>query len=184
MIEDSASWVAVFGSGGEVVVATGLLGMLALAVAAAAPSSRLLVGATGLSLALVLGVTVVPSGGWRQFAVAPSALDSIAANLRPRPGDLTAWAHAADGPPNVALFVPLGLSLALLLRRPLLAAVLAIALSLVVESYQASLTTRVGSFADVVANGLGALVGAALATVLLAAQGVRSHGRSRVQPGR
>jgi VanZ family protein len=184
VIEESASWVAVFGNGGAVLAAVLLLGLLAVTVAVLAPSSRVLVGATGLSLAAVLGVTVVPSGGWRQFALAPAALDSIAANLRPRPGDLTAWAHAADGPPNVALFVPLGLSLALLLHRPLVAAVLATALSLLVECYQASLTTRVGSFADVVANALGALLGASVATLLLVVHRGWSNGRPRVQHGR
>jgi VanZ family protein len=62
--------------------------------------------------------------------------------------------------------------------------VLAVALSLLVEGYQAALTTRVGAFADVVANGLGALLGAAVATLLLAVPAVRSAGRARVQPGR
>jgi len=169
MIEESASWVAVFGSGGAVPLTTVLLAMLALAVGGLARRSRGLVAATGVSLAVVLGLTVVPTGGWPRFAVAPNALASVVANLQPRAGDLTAWARTYDGPPNVALFVPLGLCLALLLRRPLLAALLAVALSVTIECYQASLTTRVGSFADVVSNGLGALVGAALAGALLAA---------------
>lgn len=161
-------WMALVGRSGTVLAATSMLALLALAVAVLAPSSRLLVAGTGLSLAAVLGVTVVPTGGWRQFALTPGALDSIVANLRPQAGDLTAWAYASDGPPNVALFVPLGFFLALLLRRPLAAAVVAVALSLAIECYQAALTTRVGAFADVVANGLGALAGAAVAALLLA----------------
>jgi VanZ family protein len=169
MIEHSAGWVAVFGSGGAVPLTTVLLALLALAVGASARRHRGLVGATGVSLALVLGLTVVPTGGWPRFAVAPDALDSVLANLAPRPGDLTAWADTYDGPLNVVLFVPLGLCLALLLRRPLLAVLVSVALSLTIECYQASLTTRVGAFADVVSNGLGALVGAALAGALLAA---------------
>ena len=75
--------------------------------------------------------------------------------------------HAGDGPLNVLLFLPLGFFLALLLRRPLTAALLCVVLSLAIECYQSSLTTRVGSFADVVANGLGAVLGALAATVIL-----------------
>jgi hypothetical protein len=156
------------GGGGAVLATTGLLALLAVAAALLAPSSRPLVAATGVSLAGVLGLTVVPTGGWARFGITPAARDSIATNLRPLPGDLTAWAHAPDGPPNVALFVPLGLCLALLLRRPLTAVLLAVALSVAVECYQAALTTRVGAFADVVANGLGAFLGAALGGAVLA----------------
>ncbi|WP_369138402.1 VanZ family protein [Modestobacter versicolor] len=172
MIEESLGRMVLTGSGGAVLATTGLLAVLALAGAALTPPSRspsvrLLVAGTGLSLAVVLGLTVVPTGGWQRFGVAPGALDSIARNLRPLPGDLTAWTHTSDGPPNVALFVPLGLFLALLLRRPLAAAAAAVVLSAAIECYQAALTTRVGAFADVVANGLGGLLGAALAGVLL-----------------
>jgi glycopeptide antibiotics resistance protein len=67
----------------------------------------------------------------------------------------------------VLLFLPLGFFLALLLRRPITAAVSCVALSVAIECYQSSLTTRVGSFADVVANGLGALVGATAAALIL-----------------
>src|SRR4051794_33273362 len=73
-----------------------------------------------------------------------------------RSGDLTAWAHAADGPLNVVLFVPLGFLLDLLLRRPVRAAPACAALSLGIEGYQAALTSPGGAFADVVANSLGA----------------------------
>lgn len=168
-VRGSAGWVALFGNGGAVLGTFLLLGALACAVAAFSRSSRLLAAATGLALAAALALTVVPTGGWSAFALAPDALGSIRANLAPQPGDLSAWAYASDGPPNVTLFVPVGLSLALLLRRPLVAVVAATALSLAIECYQASLTTRVGSFADVVSNGLGAVLGAALAALLLAA---------------
>jgi len=151
------------------VLATILLGtVLALMVAGAAQHRRVLVALTGTSIAVVLGVTVVPSGGWRSFAVESDALRSIAVNVRPGPGDLTAWTQAGDGPLNVLLFVPLGGLLALLLRHPLAAAAASSALSLAIECYQASLTTRVGAFADVVANSLGAALGAAAAGLVLA----------------
>jgi hypothetical protein len=156
--------------------------MCALLAGAVVRSRRLLTVLTGLALAVVLGVTLVPVGGWQHLAVEGDALHSIAVNVRPAPGDLTAWLHAADGPPNVVLFVPLGFFLALLLRRPVLAAVASAALSLAIECYQASLTTRVGSFADVVANGLGALIGASAAWLVLGVL-ARRRRRARRLPG-
>ena len=150
------------------VMATIVVGVaLALMVAGVARSRRVLTALTGSSLAVVLGVTVVPSGGWSDFALEPGALRSIAVNVRPAPDDLTAWTTNGDGPLNVVLFVPLACSLALLLRRPLLAAAAGVVLSLAIECYQASLTTRVGAFADVVANSVGALLGAGAAALAL-----------------
>ncbi|GAA1511551.1 VanZ family protein [Nocardioides humi] len=65
---------------------------------------------------------------------------------------------------NVALFVPAGFLLAVVLGRPLLAAVLAVLASACIElAQQQFLPTRVPSLADVVHNGLGGLLGAVLA---------------------
>jgi VanZ family protein len=165
----SGAYVQAFGHAPSVLGTIAIGVLLALVAAAASRSRRVLTALTGCSLALVLGVTVVPSGGWSGFAVGDHVLGSILGNVRPEPGDLTAWQHAADGPLNVVLFVPLGFFLALLLRRPVAATVGCAAVSLVIECYQASLTTRVGTFADVVANGLGAGIGGVLAVLLLAA---------------
>jgi VanZ family protein len=141
--------------------------LVVLAVVSLARRRRTLLLFTGASLSVVLGVTMVPWGGWRNFGLTTNALDSITRNVRPERADLTAWAHAGDGPLNVLLFLPLGFFLALLLRRPITAALLCVVLSVAIECYQSSLTTRVGSFADVVANGLGAVLGAVAATVIL-----------------
>ena len=146
-------------------IAVGVL--LALAVAAVVRARRVLTFLTGVALAVVLGVTVVPWGGWSALHLVHDVPASILANVRPTAGDLTAWTQTTDGPPNVALFVPLGLFLALLLRRPLTAALLCVLLSLGIECYQAALTTRVATFADVVANGIGAGIGALAAVVVL-----------------
>ena len=146
-------------------IAAGVL--LAVLVAALVPRRRLLTFLTGVALAVVLGVTIVPSGGWTAFGLENHALASILANVQPKAGDLTAWMTANDGPLNVVLFVPLGFFLALLLRRPISAALLCVALSLAIECYQAALTTRVATFADVVANGVGAGIGALAAVVVL-----------------
>jgi VanZ family protein len=148
-----------------VTIAAGVL--LAALVAALVRTRRLLTFLTGAALAVVLGVTVVPSGGWTALRVVNDVPASILANVRPEPDDLTAWTQTADGPLNVVLFVPLGLFLALLLRRPVRAALLCVALSLAIECYQAALTTRVATFTDVVANGVGAGIGALAAVVVL-----------------
>jgi VanZ like family len=141
--------------------------VLAVVVAAVARTRRVLTFLTGAALAVVLGVTVVPSGGWTAFGLEDHMAASILANVWPQSGDLTAWMHATDGPLNVVLFVPLGFFLALLLRRPVRAALLCAVLSLGIECYQASLTSRVGAFADVVANSLGAAIGALMALLVL-----------------
>lgn len=65
---------------------------------------------------------------------------------------------------NVALFVPAGFLLAVVLGRPLLSAVLCVVGSACIElAQQRWFPSRVPSFADVQHNGLGGLVGALLA---------------------
>ena len=160
-------YVRQFGESPSVVFTIALLTVLVLAAASLAPRRRPELALTGVALAVVLGVTTVPSGGWRNFGLTPAVRTSIATNVRPERGDLTAWLHAGDGPLNAVLFLPLGFFLALLLRRPVTAAVACVALSVAIECYQSSLTTRVGAFQDVVANGVGALVGAVLAAAVL-----------------
>ena len=161
-----------------VTIAAGVL--LALLVAAVARTRRLLTALTGAALAVVLGVTLVPVGGWSAFRVVGDVPASILVNVRPQAGDLTAWLHAADGPLNVVLFVPLGFFLALLLRRPVRAALLCAVLSVGIECYQSALTTRVGAFADVVANSLGAGIGALAAVVVLLVAGAARRSPSRL----
>jgi VanZ family protein len=163
----NAGYIGQFSSSPSVIATIVLLGLVVLAVVGLAPRRRTLLLLTGASLAVVLGVTMVPWGGWRNFGLTTNALDSISRNVRPERADLTAWAHAGDGPLNVLLFLPLGFFLALLLRRPITAAVTCVVLSVGIECYQSSLTTRVGSFADVVANGLGAAGGALVAALIL-----------------
>ncbi|WP_408897795.1 VanZ family protein [Nocardioides sp. R1-1] len=65
---------------------------------------------------------------------------------------------------NIALFVPAGLLLAVVLGRPLLAALVTVAVSAGIELAQhAFLPSRVPALADVAHNGLGGLLGALLA---------------------
>ncbi|MEU2351102.1 VanZ family protein [Modestobacter sp. NPDC049651] len=160
-------YVAHFATDPSVLATMAVVAGLGAAAALVVPRRRAATALTGLTLAVVLGVTVVPSGGWGDLSVVPGALDSIARHLRPDDAGLAAWTSAPDAALNVALFVPLGAALTLLLHRPVMATLAATALSVAVESWQATLTTRVSSFADVVCNGLGAAAGAAVAGLAL-----------------
>ena len=164
-----------FATDPSVLATMAVVGGLGLVAAVLVPRRRVATALTGLALAVVLGVTVVPAGGWGDLSVVPDALQSIRTHLAPDGAGPAAWASAPDAALNVALFVPLGVSLTLLLRRPVPAALAATALSVAVECWQASLTTRVSSFADVVCNGLGAVAGAAIGGLLLL---VSSAGRA------
>lgn len=156
------------------------LGLLAVVVALGVRRDRVLVLCTGISAAAVGGLTLAPSRGWTTLALLPEPLEAVRANLRPSADDLWAWT-VADGPANVALFVPFALCCGLLLRRPAAALAIGVAVSVLVESYQAATGTRVGTSADVVANSLGALVGAVLsAAVLVVAGGRPARPRGRV----
>ena len=68
---------------------------------------------------------------------------------------------------NIALFIPAGLLLAVVLRRPVVAAGLLVLVSVCIElAQQRWFPSRVPSVADVEHNGLGAALGALTAWVL------------------
>ena len=159
-----------------------VIAAVAVVIAFALPRRRLVAAATGVSLAVAVGLTITPFGGWSHFGFEAGALHSILTNVEPHRSALTGWFRNSDGPANVLLYLPAGLFLALLLRRPLLATIGLTAMSFAIECWQSTLTTRVGSFDDVVANGLGAAIGAAVAAVVLAAQAIAR--RPRPAPAR
>ena len=68
---------------------------------------------------------------------------------------------------NVAMFAPLGLLLTLLLGQPWRGVLLALALSASAELVQIVVPSRQASLRDIVANVLGAAIGAAIAGILL-----------------
>ena len=76
---------------------------------------------------------------------------------------------------NVAMFVPLGLFLVLLLGRGRwwLAILLGVGLTIVIELVQQSLPTRVSDLRDIVANSAGAAIGVLVALLLTAAKARR-----------
>ena len=155
-----------------------LLAAAAVFVAAFLPRRRLLASLAGVAVAIAVGLTITPVGGWGALGFETGALRSIVTNLEPHRSALTGWYRNDDGPANVALFLPAGLFLALLLRQPLLTAAGLTATSFTIECWQATLTTRVGSFDDVVANGLGAALGATAAAVVLVVQAVDRRRRT------
>lgn len=113
----------------------------------------LLIAYSGLIASLTLSD---PSTGAWAFSFA-DRLATSASN-----GEL-AWSQT-EVLANVALFVPAGFLLALVLNRPLVAAALCILGSVLIEYIQARyLPQRVGTGADVLHNGYGAVLGAVLA---------------------
>lgn len=140
----------------------------AVLVAVCLPRRRLVAALTGVSLAVAVGLTIVPFGGWSQLGFEAGPLHSIVVNLHPHRSALTGWFRNSDGPANVLLYLPAGLFLALCARRPMPTLVGLAAMSFAIECWQATLTTRVGSFDDVVANAIGAAIGTAVAAVVLA----------------
>lgn len=68
---------------------------------------------------------------------------------------------------NVAMFLPLGLLLTLLFRPPWWGLALAVLISVAAELGQLLLPARTATPRDVVANGLGALLGAGVAWLII-----------------
>lgn len=168
MLEDlfDDPYVAHFLGSPSTLATFAVLVLLGGVVALSVRRRRILVLATGVAAAAVGALTLAPARGWTTLAVTADPVTAVATALHPRACDLWAWT-SADGPANVALYVPLALCLGLLLRRPVLAGALCVATSLVIESYQAATGTRVGAFADVVSNGLGAALGTVVAATLV-----------------
>ena len=139
--------------------------------------------------ALLIGWTTLPSpSGPPQLSPDPRGelVKCVSDPWRWRPPRLShgAGQFVSEFLPNIALFVPLGVGLLLVLSdRPVAAtrrgrALLVLGpflLSCAVESYQALFTTRVCAPIDVMSNTAGALVGAALTALTLRA--LRRPGR-------
>lgn len=88
-----------------------------------------------------------------------------------------------EAPANVLLFVPLGLLLTLFFRRPWVGVIVAILLSIGAELVQITLPDRLPSLRDVVANALGAAIGAGVAWMLIMVRRRSRRRRSHRRPG-
>lgn len=124
----------------------------------------------------------------------PSPPDPGASPLLQRVLD---WAHGAGLPAavdvatlevvaNVAMFVPLGLLVAASrrLRRPWLAVPIALAFSAAIETTQIALPGRYPTVLDVVANTLGAALGAAVVVAVVAHRARRHPDEGPTSPAR
>lgn len=122
------------------------------------PWRRLLFGAFGLSVGLVIAATLLrdPWGG--------ACLDCLADWQWER---VLAGRVGTDVWLNVVLFVPLAFFGTLLWRAPWRTAGAAVLLSLTIEIVQPLLGAGVNDLMDLIANGAGALIGAGGAAVLL-----------------
>lgn len=83
----------------------------------------------------------------------------------PQGSDVLGWSF------NAVLFVPVAFAWTLLTRRPGLVAGCLIAVSFIIETAQETVLTGRPDLLDVVANGLGAVVGSMLASVVISRTG-------------
>ena len=127
--------------------------------------------------ACLLGVLALTTGPEPRTALA--GFTSYAGDLTARLGLGRLSEDDAEGLANVLLFVPLGATGALLLRRHAAWVVIALgALSLAIEVLQARLG-RTPSYRDVVANSVGALAGALVVLLLGALWSLLRRSRRR-----
>lgn len=109
---------------------------------------------------VVIGVLVAP------FSVT-GALNAFARWLREAAGVTAFGSGWLEFAANVLMFVPLGFLLTLLLPRPWQGVLLALGLSVAAEVAQIIIPSRQASLRDVLANVLGASIGAALAALVV-----------------
>lgn len=145
----------------------------------------LLVLATAASLALIVAFTWLPGSGGIG-ALNPSLWDPsrIVLELGGSQLGIGAWQHGTDGPLNVLLYAPAGLTLSTLttrLGRAWLVVPALSALSLVTEVGQALNGARSGQLSDVASNTIGALVGVLIVLLVRASASLlrRLAGASR-----
>jgi VanZ family protein len=123
--------------------------------------------ATALYLGLVAWITLSPEPYDRRIdGFLFRALRSLHRH------DGTSWItySLVEGAANVAMFLPVGMFLVLLLGRSRwwLAVAIGVGLSALIETAQAFLPTRVSDVRDLLHNGLGALIGVVLVLILTA----------------
>ena len=151
--------------------------VLALAIAPRFNGPRWLVALAVLSVAAIVGATVVPQGGWGFLGKGYS--EPLAECL-----GLDAWRSLvarpieADTLLNVVLYVPAGLLWVALVRRPVRVVLALALLSVVIESWQAISHGRSCTANDVAANTLGAIVGASIGAVIARLAARRTSGPS------
>jgi VanZ family protein len=138
---------------------------------------------TGGYLAFVAWVTLTPQGyASEHIAIIYRVLDAVHRHGYLLSIDDTRLEFLA----NVALFVPVGVFLLLLFGTRLwwVALVASFAMTTVIELAQRTIPGRVPDERDLLANGLGAVVGVFFALVLTAPAALRRRRRRRAKAGR
>lgn len=119
----------------------------------------------------VLWALVTYAGAAALLLLSPVGPGEIVTAIAGRLRGALGWNEFRGGwievPANVLLFVPLGFLLTLLFRRPWVGAAIAVMLSVAAEGTQILLPGRQPSLRDIVANALGALIGAGVAWLIV-----------------
>lgn len=135
---------------------------------ASTPARHIYLIALALTLAYLLVIVHASLQPWRGWRLPPQDLYGFLAAPWPR------YITPRDVAINLAAYIPFGFLLALALRLALpvtgavlLAAALATGVTITMESAQMFLPARIPSNVDVIANGMGALIGALAAPLFL-----------------
>ena len=128
-------------------------------------------------LALVGWVTLSPQSSLQRG----SLLWRILELLEPVPGTQWLTFSRLEFVANIAMFVPIGLFLVLLLGRSRwwLAILLAVALTFAIEAAQRFIAGRVSDPRDLLANSLGAIIGTVIAVAVTTRRARRVRGSAR-----
>lgn len=154
-----AYWALRDGQRGPLLVAAAL-GLIVTAVLVRTHPRRGVAYLLGMAAYLIIATTWVPRVGWPAPVADPGAeLRACLAGgwLTTDRGELK---H--DVIPNLALYLPFGIALALAMRRRILALAIVVATTGLTETYQAVFTDRTCSENDVLTNSIGGLVGIAV----------------------
>lgn len=156
--DSGAFWALRDGPRGPLVVAA-LLALVITAVLARTHPRWRPAYLLGIAAYLVIATTWVPRVGWPGVVAHPG--QELRACLT------SGWLTSERGElkhdviPNLALYLPLGIALALAMRRRIVAVAIIVATTGLTETYQALFTDRTCSRSDVLTNSIGGLVGAA-----------------------
>lgn len=124
------------------------------------------------SICLIVAVTLLRSGWPQQFSVGRLTDWSTTGLERLRSDPFGSSQFIL----NVVLFVPAGVAWTWMTRRPAMVAAAVVGVSILIESIQAITGLGTPDVADLLANGIGALVGVGAATLLARATRHRAEG--------
>ncbi|MEQ1700385.1 MAG: VanZ family protein [Ilumatobacteraceae bacterium] len=137
-----------------------------LASVVVSPDRRVTRALLAAIVAVIVGVTMVPSGELATFDAAFSSRAWRSAASWPTVGWDTLVRPDLEKILNLIMFVPLGIAAMMHIRRLRPSLIIAVGLSALIESLQAVTTVRTGDFSDFAYNSLGAAVGVLLVAIV------------------